>query len=442
MTSLKPLFSVIIATFMLISQAEESGMNEADLFSDTATVTQTPLKSDTNGSAMVQEKKSSGFSGEINAAGIIGFPRHNLNSPLLTSYIVGNMFADARLLNGIKGFVNGEARYTSQTDSSDFHLREIFMDVNIRNKAYFRAGKQILQWGRCYFWNPTDLISIDSKSRYFVQKIGYRDGAFGLKTHIPFGTTANLYAFIDTRTADTLSKTAASIKAEFLAGRTEFAVETWLKKGKPPVVGGDFSSRLLGLDLNGEIAFFREDIENRMAVYNKTLFLVKGDEKWASRAAMGLSKSFTVSGIPNRLMCTLEAYYNGAGYDSRIFEDTTLYIAGNSSKTFMGFSLPDTLTKLDFFIRNGLYRPNEHAQYYAAFFTSLSRFITSDITLSLNAIANIPEECAVLVGGLSYRDLRDLSLGLNVIMNLGKNKREYTYTGNELTIQLTSGISF
>jgi hypothetical protein len=27
--------------------------------------------------------------------------------------------------------------------------------------VYFRAGKQVAQWGRCYLWNPTDLINVE-----------------------------------------------------------------------------------------------------------------------------------------------------------------------------------------------------------------------------------------------------------------------------------------
>jgi len=181
-----------------------------------------------------------------------------------------------------------------------------------------------------------------------------------------------------------------------------------------------------------------------MAVTGNTLILVKGKEQWTPRAAMNFSKSFTVNGIPERLMVTLEGYYNGAGYDSRIFEDTAHYPSAGEPQSFMGYtvSIPDTLTKLEFFTRNGLYKTSQHATYYAALFSTFSRFITTDMALSFNAIGNIAEQCAMLAGGLTYKDLRDFSLGLMIIGNVGPDKTEYTYTGSALSVQMTAAITF
>lgn len=432
---------VLLAAVFVFGQ-EPAIIDENALFADTATVVQSVTAAD----SVEAPKKSAGFSGEISTAALAGFPRDDFGAPNLSSYVVGNLMADARLLDGIKGFANAEARYQAQYDTVSFHLREIFMDVNVKNRVYFRAGKQVLQWGRCWFWNPTDLINVEQKA--FIQKIGYREGAFGLKTHVPIGTRANFYGFIDTRGADTLSKTAGAIKAEVLVKRTEMAVALWDRKGRPPVMGADFSTRVFGLDWSGEASLFREDIEKRMVEKNGTLLLVSGDSVWSTRVATGFTHTFDVNGIPDRLSVTVEGYYNASGYDSRIFEDKALYQDG-TSKLDLPFALPpgitlptEPVTKLDFFIRNGLYRPNEHAKYYAALFTSFSRFINSDMTLSFNAIGNIPEKCAVVAGAVSYRDLRDLSLGLTIIGNVGPDDREYTYLGNALSVQLSAGLSF
>ena len=118
---------------------DAAAVDENALFSDTETVTQAPLTADSGKTGLEPEKKSAGLSGEINTAALAGFPRKDFETPNLTSYVVGNLFVDARLLDNIKGFANAEARYVSQTDSVQFFLREIFMDVNIRKRVYFRA---------------------------------------------------------------------------------------------------------------------------------------------------------------------------------------------------------------------------------------------------------------------------------------------------------------
>ena len=43
-------------------------------------------------------------------------------------------------------------------------IKEVFVDFNLANTVYFRAGKQVLKWGTGYFWNPTDLINIEHRS--------------------------------------------------------------------------------------------------------------------------------------------------------------------------------------------------------------------------------------------------------------------------------------
>lgn len=436
------------------SSAQEPGeIDENALFSDTAIVTQAPLKAADSLTAAPDDEKHFGVSGEMTSVGLVSLPRETPETPRLSAYIVGRLMPDARLAGGIKGFADVEARYASENDSLDFFLREIFVDLNIKHRVYFRTGKQVLQWGRCYFWNPTDLINVERKS--FIDKIGGREGAYGLKMHAPFGTAVNLYGFIDTRDADSLEKSAGSFKAEFLAGGTEMAVSVWGKKGKIPVSGFDLSSRLFRFDIAGEVSLFRQDNEFRMEERNRRLYLEKGPKRWTPRAALSLTRYFDVNGVPDRLMTVLEGYYNGAGFDSRVFSDTAHYrfegeveaIKDPSGEPveFMGFPLVDTLapiTKLEFFLRNNLYRMNEHAEYYAALFTRFNRFFRSDISLDFRAMVNVPERSAVLSGGLTYTDLRDFTLSLILIGNAGPENTEYTYFGNALSVQAAAGIRF
>jgi len=309
--------------------------------------------------------------------------------------------------------------------------------------------------------------------KMLVQRLGSREGAFGLKAHVPFGTDYNIYGFLDTRGAVLADSLSGAGKFEFMVRGTEMAVSAWGRKNRVPVLGYDVSSRLSQIDIAGEVSFFRRDNQKRMGQSGDSLFLENGPKEWAPRAALTLSHAFDVNGIPDRLLVSVEGYYNSAGFDSRLFDDKKTYSYASDrmpppETVHMTIPTPfgplDTtvtyqqtltpVTKLQYFLMNGLYRPNAHSYYYAALFTSFSRFVNSNMTLSFNAIGNIAERCAALAGTLSYRDLRDLSLSLTVLGYAGKKEREYTlgYRFNDdgtlsfydkgLDVQLTAGVAF
>lgn len=247
-----------------------------------------------------EEKKSVGFSGEITSV------INNSQNNQLSSYILGNFLIDARLKKGTKGFTNIETKYTSELDTTNFILKELFLDFNIKNKVYFRAGKQVLQWGRCYLWNPTDLVNIEKKT--FEEKIGAREGAYGIKMHIPFDTKLNIYSF-----ARDIDSTAITSKVEFLVGNTEMAFAVWGKKGFKPVYGYDFSTRLFKIDTYGELSASRSR------------------DKWDPEASIGFNKSFDFRDVNDRITTRCEFYYNTnhyaalfASYKKFIISDLTL----------------------------------------------------------------------------------------------------------------------
>ncbi|MEI7529016.1 MAG: ATP-binding protein, partial [Elusimicrobiota bacterium] len=224
---------------------------ELEMFSSSEVVTQPAAAP-----AEAEEKKTLGFSGEaLSVLEDVVYSTAAGNS--LNSYVVGNLMLDARLKNGVKAFANMETSYYSRTRQTASVLREAFLDFNLGRRVYFRTGKQVLQWGRCYLWNPVDLINVEKKT--FVRKIGYRDGAYGLKFHVPFGTDYNIYGFVDTGNAAEDRDLGGALKFELLTGRTEMAVSGWAKRGRRPVFGYDLSSRLGDVDIAGEVSLARRD---------------------------------------------------------------------------------------------------------------------------------------------------------------------------------------
>ena len=392
-------------------------------------------------------KKSFNISGELSSVNehstLKDLSNPDKSANKLSNYMVANLLFDARLTKGYKGFINYETQYVSQTRNTTYLLREMFLDFNISNRVYFRTGKQILQWGRCYLWNPTDLINVEKKM--FIQKIGYREGAYGIKMHIPSGTKWNIYSFIDTGNADNTDNIAGALKFEFLYGRkTEMAFETWSKKGYKTVYGYDFSTRLSGIDLYGESSISYGDNYDRMKEESGILLKYRVDNEWVNRTSIGFSRAFDAGDINDRIRLTGEFYYNQAGYADNLAKDESVY--GYDIPTLIPINGAPVLktagTKREFLFYNNLFEMNNYARYYAAVFISFSRFIITDMALNVNLISNLVDNSCILTTGISYQNINDFRLNFNIYSFLGKEAGEYNLFNSAPAGQLTFGIVF
>ncbi|HNW45400.1 MAG TPA: hypothetical protein PKI19_12920 [Elusimicrobiales bacterium] len=407
----------------------EELISEDELFSVPEVVTQAP-----SAAPLADEKKTLGFSGEaVSVMEDVVYSSSPAGS--FNSYIVGNLMLDARLKRGAKAFANLETAYQPRTRTTTYVLREAFLDFNLDRRVYFRTGKQVLQWGRCYLWNPTDLVNVEKKP--FVRKIGYRDGAYGVKFHVPFGTDYNIYGFLDTGSAAYDRDLGGALKFELLTGKTEMAVSGWAKRNRRPVFGYDLSSRLGRVDIAGEVSVARRDNTRFIRDNAGVLETFRKKDEWVTKAAVNFGRGFRLGNFNDRLTVTSEFFYNQTGYARSPFRDRTAY----------AFSGPLALlrpagTKMDFLLGSGLYDPNYLSRYYGAVFTSISRFIITDMTLSANYVRNLNDESGLLSAGVTYKNINDLSVGFLVNAPLGPARGEYTFSGASLNAQLTFGVSF
>ncbi|MBF0204465.1 MAG: hypothetical protein HQK67_09165 [Desulfamplus sp.] len=136
--------------------------------------------------------------------------------------------------DGYKAFGSFELKHDASVnegksgdDKTTFSTKELFADFNFNRNIYLRAGKQVLSWGQCYLWNPTDMINVENKS--FLHKLEAREGTYGIKGHIPFGTAVNIYGFANLEDADEGGDVAGAGKFEFLVNGTEMAFSAWAK---------------------------------------------------------------------------------------------------------------------------------------------------------------------------------------------------------------------
>ncbi|MGD9733502.1 MAG: hypothetical protein AB7U45_15095 [Desulfamplus sp.] len=463
-------------------------INEDELFSNPTTVIES---NDTNDSDAEKEKKRRQFSTtneKSNHFGISGEIKHVTHWTIrdknhlptqqlsdINPYVDGVLFFDARLPNNIKAFANVEAVYNTDGSNSavDFETRELFIDLNINKAVYFRTGKQVLQWGRCYLFNPTDLINVEKKT--FTEKITAREGTEGIKAHIPFGTYMNMYGFINTYEMDNFDSTeefekiSGAYKLEFLVDKTEMAFSIWGKKDGNPVYGYDFSTRILGIDIKGEVSASYGDNNKKLIEQDGILYSVIEEDKWIKKCAVDFGKAFDFNNQPDKIQVNLELFYNGSGYDENVFEDNNLYMFDSpvsiamDSKTgkSIGSSYSGNFadkqnnaalfldnisllggTKTIYMIANGLYEPNYYSEYYAAIFTTVNKFFTSDFSLKANLISNIEQDSFIFTTGVDYKNIKDFKAGISINKYFGADDSEYTFMKNSVDMLITFGITF
>jgi hypothetical protein len=458
-----PVIAVLLFAFTIFAGEK---VDENALFSDTASIVDSSKVVNTKAAKTgAEEKNSLAFSGQAFAYADptltrSWFTKPNSQGVLFNSRVVGNGYIDARLVGGAKAFADIQGYYvpTPSFSSLDpslglkpdsgmvFDMPEFFVDANIGQIVHLRAGRQVLQWGPCNFWHPTDMVNIEQKT--FLQKEGDRDGTYGLKIHIDYKTLFNFYSFIDANNATSVDSLAVAAKAEFLIGRTELALSTWGKEGKKPVFGIDGTSRLFDIQIAGEVSI--RNGADMMALDTSFKNVIRLDNRWHPRIVLGLTKFIPLAGVPDRLTISVEGYFNQAGSDTNLFNNPTVvrYLQQSSqpsdsaqlAQLKMDVMQMPWLANPSSFLQ--LYEANSYSKYYAAFFASISRFILDDMTFSCNAIANLQQKCCIVSTGISYQSLHNFVLGISLNGYLGPKNTEYTFAGNGLTVQVKTGVIF
>ncbi len=396
-----------------------------------------------------------GFSGQI-SANMVSYsfnPAYDTtgyiqDSSILYNLMSADLFMDARLKQGVKGFLSVGIDYypalNSETatflgldsnadvssaattaDYTDITIKELFVDTNLQNQVYFRLGKQVLQWGQGYLWNPSDLLNVEKKS--FADMDNVRQGTYGIKTQIPFGVKQNLYFFTDMNDATDASGVAQAAKYEFLIGDTEMSLSVLAKEGNKPIFGWDFTSRVGDVDLRGEMSLTNGSDCSRIDDDDITKTVDFGDQM-ISRVCLGFTKGFDQGNIKDRINLTGEFYYNQAGYDRNIIRRIAESGDAGALQSMASQYLAD---------------PYSLSQYYMALFSSVSKFIVPALTFNLNGITNLVDHSATLITGITYApELNNITIDLNVGYNLGDKYTETMLLGERSYINLKMTIKF
>jgi len=444
-------------------------IDEDALFGDTSIYIDVETLEDSSLDASAEEKPSINFSGAVRASGTFNLNRkwfekknREISETSLDGSIVGSFNGDFRLPRSVKSFINTEVLYNGSYDSLYFSVNELFLDWNIKHRVFFRAGKQILQWGRGYFFNPVDIINIDKKQ--FFDELLSREGTFGLKMHAPLHTRFNLYSFVNMQSVKNPEDLSFSVKTEFLTGPVEWALSGWGQNKKGPAYALDLSTSIGPFSVTAEaILFSKMDIIDSMSYEQSvpqtnidpaTIELIEQNpflaeqwyaeaaptivphyktHRWFPRISFNIGREFDFGNIPDRIRVNFETYYNHAGKNHSSFKR---YLPPKSIADSLEVREKLLLSAVQYL------EPNNFSQWYAAGFITIGRFILTDMTLSTNALYNVNQNTALVSVHLNYITLHNLSFDLLLSGYPGKNYTEYTVFGQGLTTELRIGIIF
>lgn len=428
-------------------------VDEDAMFADDATVVAAPGTSQDEQASLKNKKFSFGVSGEVesvNDYSLIRSEENFIHEPGVSdSILLNNLYFDARYQTYYKIFANLQSSYSHYWDDADLgtsldqddatsDFKEFFVDTPIQNKIYLRWGKQVLQWGRTRLWNPTDLINIDRNT--FVERTGSKSGVYGVRLHIPQGTTYNFYGFLDTGRELESDELGGALKFEALVGSTEMAVSFWNKHEYLPVYGYDVSSRMFNVDINAEASVSQRFGRAELVESGGVLYEDRLKDEWKPRVSVNLAKDFKVNDQPQKLNLSTEFFYNGAGYKDNIFRDDHIYAYRDPLD--IGGTLFPAGDKQTLLLKNGLYEPNYYGRYYLAFFSSIRKFITSSFTLSNNWVGNLSDGSSIFSTSLGYANIKDWYVSTTVYVMLGPERSEYTLGGQALSAQVRIGYKF
>ncbi|MBU0994178.1 MAG: hypothetical protein KJ737_16940 [Proteobacteria bacterium] len=436
---------IILIGCLLVRIAWAQDIDENALFSSDNTLMESS-KSLEEDVGQIFEKEGVSFSGRLIARGVYSISREYLrdggfDTNQLINTSEGDFFVDVRLKNGVKGFVNYAIENMAQDngsfttpyngmtpdadpaeDTSEFQMedttKEFFIDANANRKVYFRIGKQVLKWGRTYFWNPTDFINIEKRN--FLDMNRYREGVYGTKIQIPFGSQKNLYAFINFTSSDNLNDTGYALKYEFLINSTELSFSSWRKNDTGYAWGFDVSTNLMGFDLNSEVSLYHQYNHLFIEVDGDKADLINEKDEESVRLSFGITRTFDYE-INDQISLTYEFFYNENGYDENIF---------------------DNMNAVILLIANDLYEPNTHGKYYSALFGSIYKYPTPDMTLTMSILSNLSDGSAIIVPGFTYEPVDHFTLAFNMNCFTGPEKAEYTIQGSAMAWDLSVELEF
>lgn len=240
----------------------------------------------------------------------------------------GSLYVDARPRRDFRAFakLKGSGAWREGAGDADVTaaLHELFVDVDHKDRAFFRIGKQTVTWGVGYFFSPADVINVGRINPEDPE--AEREGPVAVRLHVPDGRT-NWYGFllVDGGSGDGY-RVALAPKAEFVLGRSEVGVGLYYREDRAPRAMATLSTSVGPVALFGELVVSKGSDKRLVRETVPSPLNPWGVETYVDRETLfthvTAGARYTYSDPDGRFRTTgaAQLYYNGEGYDGPFLE--------------------------------------------------------------------------------------------------------------------------
>jgi hypothetical protein len=301
----------------------------------------------------------------------------------------------------------GELELYTRTFSDIVSIRELFSDFNIQDKAFFRVGKQTINWGVGYFFSPADLLNLSEINPLDPDE--ELEGPVSMRMNMPIGLD-NLYAYVIVpEDAADATDLAFAGKYEKVLGAAELGLGAYYRNGQSPAAMATLSTSI------GKVAVFGEAmlkygsdktfvVADGGSVYTTTTY----DDRLFFSGTIGGSYSWSDDESDFGYTLIGQYYYNGEGYDN-----TDFYTSARD------YLLSGDLTVSD------IISPGKH---YGAVLVSAT--FTDTLSASVMWYGNMSDFSGLVQPSLTWNPTDEVAVSLGLACTYGK-------AGSEFTLDLT-----
>jgi len=336
------------------------------------------------------------------------------------------IFLDARPSTDLRGFIKGDVDYDTD-DGLSYDLREMFIDTDINNQIFIRAGKQTINWGVGRFFSPANLINIETIDP--ENPDAELAGPVAAKVQYPIGNN-NLtgYALVDD--IENGNPIALASRYEFLVGGSEFTVGGVYQFDNPWSVMSTVSTKI------GEVNAFAEavlegNVNKKFLVLDDSApqgVSVRGTDDLYFSATVGGSYQYSNDDDNFSLFVLGQYYFNGLGYED-------LSIAKDNQAAIGALIAQGKLSIGDLFGRG---------QHYGALSISSPDILKSDLTPSVFWLGNLDDASGRINLGLRYSGIENITPSFSYSYGYGDNGTEYSPFGADqsMSLSVSLGVNF
>lgn len=340
----------------------------------------------------------------------------------------GSLFLDYRPSLDFRTLakVKGDARLTESPVEPNVTLHELFADFTLGERAFFRVGKQTVNWGVGFFFSPADIINIGRIDPENPE--ADREGPVAVRVHMPAGrNNYYTYAIVDGEPGD--YRVAFAPKAEFVLGGSEVGLGLYYRSDRAPRAMATLSTSLLG-----RVALFGEAVLShgsdrrfvREAVTPPDLLgLEVYEDRDTVRYHLTVGARATHSDPDGRFSLTVagQYLYNGEGYDGEFLKENLWKMGVLAQKGHL--SDPD------------LMQPGRH---YAAFSAGGTSNTFRDFSPGAFWLGNLSDGSGMVTLSLSYTGWKHVRPSISISHMYGDDGTEFAMLGP--STRLMVGISF